>query len=131
MSNKQQEARDKRKQSITTAINNLINNASTRFDYIERAMDSLPEAKKYDVEALLEKARSDVEDIAKIKVDASAAKTIANKLTVKHIIEYIIHIKQQEEDNEQKQEEAARRIHRKKKQLRRIHRKRAEAPRQG
>ena len=108
MSNKQQqEARDKRKQSITTAINNLINNASTRFGYIERAMDSLPKAKKYDVEALLEKARSDVEDIAKIKVDASAAKTIANKLTVEHIIEYIIHIKQQEEDNEQKQEEAA------------------------
>ena len=70
-------------------------------------MDSLPEAKKYDVEALLEKARSAIEDIAKIKVDASAAKTIANKLTVKHIIEYIIHIKQQEEDNEQKQEEAA------------------------
>ena len=94
MSNKQQEARDKRKQSITTAINKLINNASIRFDYIEIAMKSLPEAKKYDVEALLEKARSDVEDIAKIKVDASAAKTIANKLTVKHIIEYIIHIKQ-------------------------------------
>ena len=107
MSNKQEEARDKRKQSITTAINKLINNTSTRFGYIERAMDSLPEAKKYDVEALLEKARSDVEDIAKIKVDASAAKTIANKLTVKHSIEYIIHIKQQEEDNEQKQEEAA------------------------
>ena len=91
MSNKQQEARDKRKQSITTAINKLINNASIRFDYIEIAMNSLPEAKKYDVEALLEKARSDVEDIAKIKVDASAAKTIANKLTVEHIIEYIIH----------------------------------------
>ena len=107
----------------------MINNASTRFGYIERAMDSLPEAKKYDVEALLEKARSDVEDIAKIKVDASAAKTIANKLTVKHIIEYIIHIKQQEEDNEQKQQQAQ--IHRKKKKLRRIHRKRAEAPRQG
>ena len=99
MSNKQQEARDKRKQSITTAINKLINNASIRFDYIEIAMKSLPEAKNNDVEALLEKARSAVEDIAKIKVDASAAKTIANKLTVKHIIGYIIHIKQQEEDN--------------------------------
>ena len=107
MSNKQEEeARDKRKQSITTAINKLINNTSTRFGYIERAMDSLPEAKKYDVEALLEKARSDVEDIAKIKVDASAAKTIANKLTVTHIVEYIIHITQQEQDNEQQQEAA-------------------------
>ena len=107
MSNEQEEARDKREQSTTNAINKLINNTSTRFGYIKRAMDSLPEAKKYDVEALLEKARSDVEHVAKIKVDASAAKTIANKLTVKHIIEYIIHIKQQEEDNEQKQEEAA------------------------
>ena len=127
MSNKQQqEARDKRKQSITTAINNLINNASTRFGYIQRAMDSLPKAKKYDVEALLEKARSDVEDIAKIKVDASAAKTIANKLTVTHIVEYIIHIKNSKKkpmSNNQKQH--------KKKTLRRIHRKRAEAPRQG
>jgi mannose-1-phosphate guanylyltransferase len=96
MSNAQQEARDKREQSTTNAINKLINNTSTRFGYIKRAMDSLPEAQKYDVEALLEKARSDVEHVAKNRVDASAAKTIANKLTVKHIIEYIIHIKQQE-----------------------------------
>ena len=78
MSNKQEEARDKRKQSITTAINKLINNASTRFGYIERAMDSLPEA---------------MLRTSKDQGDASAAKTIANKLTVKHIIEYIIHIK--------------------------------------
>ena len=105
MSNEQQqEARDKREQSITNAINKLINNTSTRFGYIKRAVDSLPEAQKYDVEALLEKARSDVEHVAKIKVDASAAKTIANKLTVTHIVEYIIHIKQQEEDNAQQQE---------------------------
>ena len=107
MSNEQQEARDKREQNTTKAINRLLNHTSARFGYIKRAMDSLPEAKKYDVEALLEKARSAIEDITKIKVDASAAKTIANKLTVKHIIEYIIHIKQQEEDNEQQQEEEA------------------------
>ncbi|MFM7978126.1 MAG: hypothetical protein ACKPKO_02325 [Candidatus Fonsibacter sp.] len=37
-------------------------------------------------------------------VGASAAKTIANKLTVKHVVEYIIHIKQQEEDNAHKLE---------------------------
>ena len=99
MSNEQQEARDKREQSTTNAINKLINNISTRCGFIERAMKSLPEDKKYDVDALLEKARSDVEHVAKNRVDASAAKTIANKLTVKHIIEYIIHIKQQEKDN--------------------------------
>ena len=100
MPNEQQEAREKkREQSTTNAINKLINNTSTRFGYIKRAMDSLPEAQEYDVEALLEKARSDVEHMAKNRVDASAAKTIANKLTVTHIVEYIIHIKQQEEDN--------------------------------
>ena len=93
MSNEQQEPRDKREQSTTNAINKLINNSSTRFLFIEKAMESLPEAKKYDVDALLEKARSDVEHVAKNRVDASAAKTIANKLTVTHIVEYIIHIK--------------------------------------
>ena len=103
MSNEQEEDRDKREQSTTNAINKLINNTSTRFGFIERAMKSLPEDQKYDMDALREKARSDVEHIAKNRVDASAAKTIANKLTVTHIVEYIIHIKQQEEDNEQQQ----------------------------
>jgi hypothetical protein len=92
-------------QNTTKAIDRLLNNTTSRFNWIKRVMDRLPEAKKYDVDALLKNARSDVERTAKNKVDASTAKTIANKLTVKHIIEYIIHIKQQEEDNEQKQED--------------------------
>ncbi|MFM7979059.1 MAG: hypothetical protein ACKPKO_07045, partial [Candidatus Fonsibacter sp.] len=60
-------------------------------------------AKKYDVDALLKKARSEAEYVAEGRVDASAAKTTANKLTVRHIVEYIIHTKQQEEDNAQQQ----------------------------
>ena len=88
MSNEQQEARDKREQRITNAINKLINNTSNKFGYIKRAMDSLPEAKN-DVDALLEKARSEVERIAKNRVGASAAKTLANELTVRQIVEYI------------------------------------------
>ena len=54
MSNNQQEM----DQRTTTAINNLINKTSTRFDFIKLAMDSLPADKKYDVDALLEKTRS-------------------------------------------------------------------------
>ena len=69
-------------------------------------MDGLPADKKYDVDALLEKTRSRVEQITKNRVGERAAKTIANALTVRHIVEYIIHIKQQEEDNAQQQEEA-------------------------
>ncbi len=69
-------------------------------------MDSLPADNEYDVDALLEKTRSQVEQITKNKVGESAAKTIANALTVRHIVEYIIHIIQQEEDNAQQQEEA-------------------------
>ena len=49
-------------------------------------MDSLPEDKKYDVDALLEKTRSQVEHITKNRVGESAAKTIANALTVRHIV---------------------------------------------
>ncbi|MFM7983643.1 MAG: hypothetical protein ACKPKO_30400, partial [Candidatus Fonsibacter sp.] len=58
------------------------------------------------MDALLKKTPSKVEEITKNKVGESAAKTIANALTVRHIVEYIIHIKQQEEDNAQQQEEA-------------------------
>ena len=94
-------------QNTTKAIDRLLNNTTSRVNWIKRVMDRLPEAKKYDVDALLKNARSDVERTAKKKLDASTAKTIANKLTVEHNIEYIIHIKQQEEDNEHKQEEAA------------------------
>ena len=81
MPNEQQEARDKREQNTTNAINKLINNTYTRFGFIERAMKSLPEDKNHDVDALLEKARSDVLHIAKNRVGASAAKTIAKKKT--------------------------------------------------
>ena len=101
MSNNQQEARNTRDPSTTTAINKLINKTSTKFGLIKRAMDSLPTDKTYDVDALLEQARNGVEKITKSKVGESAAKTIANKLTVRHIVEYIIHIKQQEADNAQ------------------------------
>ena len=93
MSNKQEEARDKMEQNTTKAIDRLLNNTTSRFNWIKRVMDRLPEAKKYDVDALLEKARNDVKHVAKNRVDASAAKTIANKLTVTHIVEYIINIK--------------------------------------
>ncbi|MFM7981770.1 MAG: hypothetical protein ACKPKO_20870, partial [Candidatus Fonsibacter sp.] len=93
-------------QSTTTAINNLIIKTSTRFNIIKKAMDSLPADNKYNVDALLEKTRSEVEQITKNKVGESAAKTIASKLTVRHIVGYIIHMKQQEEDNAQQQKEA-------------------------
>ena len=83
MSNNQQEM----DQRTTTAINNLINKASTKFDFIKLAMDSLPADKKYDVDALLEKTRSRVEQITKNRVGERAAKTIANALTVRHIVE--------------------------------------------
>ncbi|MFM7981461.1 MAG: hypothetical protein ACKPKO_19305, partial [Candidatus Fonsibacter sp.] len=53
-----------------------------------------------------EKARSDLERITNNKVGASAAKTIAKELTVRHVVEYIIHIQQQEEDTHEQQEEA-------------------------
>ena len=102
----QQNARKTMEQSTTTAINNLINKTSTRFEIIKRAMDSLPADKKYDVDALLEKTRSDIKENTKNKVGESAAKTIANALTVRHIVENIEHIKQQKEDNAQQQEEA-------------------------
>ena len=92
MSNNQREARNTMDRSTTTAINNLINKTSTIFDCIKLAMDSLPADKKYDVDALLEKTRSQVEQITKNKVGKSAANTIANKVTVRHIVEYIIHI---------------------------------------
>ncbi|MFM7989103.1 MAG: hypothetical protein ACKPKO_58300, partial [Candidatus Fonsibacter sp.] len=114
----------KREQSITIAIHKLINNASTRFGYIKRAMDSLPEAKKYDVDALLEKARSEVEYIAKNRVDASAAKTIANKLTVTHIVEYIVHINNKKKTTNNNK-------HHKNNKLRQIHHKRTKVPMQG
>ena len=55
MSNEQQEARDKMEQNTTKAIDRLLNNTTSRFNWIKRVMDRLPEAKKYDVEALLEK----------------------------------------------------------------------------
>ena len=42
MSNNQQETRNTMDQSTTTAINNLINKTSTKFDFIKLAMDSLP-----------------------------------------------------------------------------------------
>ncbi len=58
------------------------------------------------MDALLEKTRSEVEQITNNRVGESPAKTIANELTVRHIVEYIIHIKKQEEDNAQQQEEA-------------------------
>ncbi|MFM7985565.1 MAG: hypothetical protein ACKPKO_40255 [Candidatus Fonsibacter sp.] len=69
-------------------------------------MDSLPADKKYEVDALLEKTRNQVEQITKNKVGESAAKTIANKVTVRHIVKYIIHITQQEEDTHAQQDEA-------------------------
>ena len=56
--------------------------------------------------AVLEKARSEVEQITKNRVGESAAKTIASKVTVSHIVEYIVHIKHQEEDNDQQQQQA-------------------------
>ncbi|MFM7989410.1 MAG: hypothetical protein ACKPKO_59860, partial [Candidatus Fonsibacter sp.] len=75
MSNEQQQdARKTREQITTTAINNLINTTSTKFDFIKLAMDSLPAYNKYDVDALLEKTRSQVEQITKHKVGESAAK---------------------------------------------------------
>ncbi|MFM7982801.1 MAG: hypothetical protein ACKPKO_26105, partial [Candidatus Fonsibacter sp.] len=43
---------------------------------------------------MLEKARSNIEHITKNKVGESAAKTIANELTVKHVVEYRIQTKQ-------------------------------------
>ncbi|MFM7989224.1 MAG: hypothetical protein ACKPKO_58910 [Candidatus Fonsibacter sp.] len=47
MSNKQQQDACKTMEQITTtAINNLINKTSTKFDCIKRAMDSLPADKK-------------------------------------------------------------------------------------
>ncbi|MFM7984555.1 MAG: hypothetical protein ACKPKO_35035, partial [Candidatus Fonsibacter sp.] len=90
----------------TNAINNLINKTSTKFEIIKRAMDSLPADKKYDVDALLEKTRSEIKENTKDRVGESAAKTVASKVTVGHIVEYIIHEIQQEEDNAQQQEEA-------------------------
>ena len=93
MSNERREARDKWEHNTTNTIHKLINNTSTKFRCIKKAMESLPEAKNYNAHALLEKARSDADHLAKNRVDASAAKTIANKLTVTHIVEYIIHIK--------------------------------------
>ncbi|MFM7986221.1 MAG: hypothetical protein ACKPKO_43600, partial [Candidatus Fonsibacter sp.] len=68
MSNTQQEARNTREQSTTTAINNLIHKTYTKFDFIKRAMDSLPTDKKYNVDALLEKTQSKVEEITKNRV---------------------------------------------------------------
>ena len=100
MSNNQQDV----DQKTANAINNLINKTSYRFEIIRRAMDSLPADKKYDVDALLEKTRSVIKENAKDRVGKSAAKTIASKVTVSHIVEYIVHIKQQEEYNEQQQQ---------------------------
>ncbi|MFM7981908.1 MAG: hypothetical protein ACKPKO_21570, partial [Candidatus Fonsibacter sp.] len=80
----QQDARKTREQITTTAINNLINKTSTGLTIIKRAMGSPPADKKYDVDALLEKARSEVEQITSNRVGESAAKTTANTLTVRH-----------------------------------------------
>ncbi len=96
MSNNQREARNTMDQRTTTAINNLINKTSTKFDFIKLAMDSLPADKKYDVDALLEKTRSVIKENTKNKVGKSAAKTIASKVTVSHIVKYIVLLKQQE-----------------------------------
>ncbi|MFM7985801.1 MAG: hypothetical protein ACKPKO_41450 [Candidatus Fonsibacter sp.] len=52
-------------------------------------MDSLPADNKYDVDALLEKTRSQVGQITKNRVGESAANTIANALTVRRTVEYI------------------------------------------
>ncbi|MFM7987058.1 MAG: hypothetical protein ACKPKO_47880, partial [Candidatus Fonsibacter sp.] len=99
MSNEQQQnARKKKEQIPTTTINNLINKTSTKFGFIKLAMDSLPAEKKYDVNALLGKTRSQVEHITNNRVGESASKTIANRMTVRHTVENIIHMKQQEED---------------------------------
>ncbi|MFM7885935.1 MAG: hypothetical protein ACKPCM_04425, partial [Pseudanabaena sp.] len=87
MSNKQQQNAPKMKeQSTTPAINNLLNKTS-KFGFIKLAMDTRPADTKYDVDALLEKTRSEVNMITKNRVGESASKTIANELTVRHIVE--------------------------------------------
>ena len=72
--------------NATNAINKLIHTASTKFGFIKRAMDSLPNDKKYDVYALLERARADIKRISKPRVGEQIAQTIANALTVSHIV---------------------------------------------
>jgi len=63
-------------------------------------MGSFPNDKKYDVYALLERARAEIKHISKPRVGEHIAQTIANALTVNHIVEYIVHVKQQQEDEE-------------------------------
>ena len=87
------------------AISRLTDKAPRRFRFIKKAMDSLPEDKKYDVHALLEKARELITNLAKNTVGAQNTKAIANTLTTEHIVEYIVHMKQQEEAEESTQKE--------------------------
>ena len=117
MSNNQREARNTTDQRTTNAINNLINKTSTKFDFIKLAMDRLPTDKKYDVDALLAKTRSQVEQITKNRVGDSGAKTNANALTVRHIVEYIIH-----------NNNNIRTMHNNTRKLDKTHRKKAETP---
>ena len=59
-------------------------------------MGILPEDKKYDVDALLEKkARELIKNLARNTVGVQTTETIANTLTAEHIVEYIVHKKQQ------------------------------------
>ena len=85
------------------AISRLTDNAPRRFRFIKKAMDSLPEDKQYDVHALLETAREPITNLAKNTVGAQNTKAIANTLTTEHIVEYIVHMKQQEEAEESTQ----------------------------
>ena len=64
--------------------------------FIKRAMGSLPNGKQYDVDALLEETREEIKRISKTRVGEQTAQTIANALSVKHIVEYIVHVKQQQ-----------------------------------
>ena len=59
-------------------------------------MESLPEDKRYDVHALLEKARKLIKNLANNMVGAQNTEAIANTLTMEHIVEYIVHTAQQE-----------------------------------
>ncbi len=52
------------------------------------------------MDAFLETSREEIKRISKPRVGEQTAQTIANALTVKHMVEYIVHVKQQQEDEE-------------------------------
>ena len=69
----------------------LASSASSR-----KKWTTCQKTKKYDVIALLEKAREPITHLAKNTVEAQKTKAIANTLMTEHIVEYIVRAKQQQ-----------------------------------